>query len=162
MDWGFFDKNAGENKYLREEIVYPRKAYYYAAIIENIIFRYIWMINIFIYFESLFAEYADIIGFSFGLIEIFRRFIWNYFRLENEHLTNCGEFRAVRDISIRPTPSTIDYLRFEQVITQETDNQHEPQPNHSEDETTARTTTTIKVMNNIFNFNPNLRLSRGN
>ena len=32
----------------------------------------------------------------------FRRFIWNFFRLENEHLNNCGEFRAVRDISINP------------------------------------------------------------
>jgi hypothetical protein len=28
--------------------------------------------------------------------------VWNYFRLENEHLNNCGEFRAVRDISITP------------------------------------------------------------
>jgi hypothetical protein len=35
-------------------------------------------------------------------LEVFRRFIWNFFRLENEHLNNCGEFRAVRDISINP------------------------------------------------------------
>lgn len=33
---------------------------------------------------------------------IFRRFVWNYFRLENEHLNNCGNFRAVRDISVAP------------------------------------------------------------
>lgn len=25
MDWGLFDKNAGENKFLREEIVYAHK-----------------------------------------------------------------------------------------------------------------------------------------
>lgn len=35
-------------------------------------------------------------------IAIFRRFIWNFLRLENEHLNNCGQFRAVRDISIHP------------------------------------------------------------
>ena len=35
-------------------------------------------------------------------IVIFRHFIWNFFCLENEHLNNCGQFRAVRDISIRP------------------------------------------------------------
>lgn len=35
-------------------------------------------------------------------LEVFRRFIWNYFRLENEHLNNCGKFRAVRDISVAP------------------------------------------------------------
>lgn len=31
-----------------------------------------------------------------------RRVIWNFFRLENEHLNNCGNFRAVRDIYITP------------------------------------------------------------
>ena len=35
-----------------------------------------------------------------------RRFIWNFFRLENEHLNNCGQFRAVRDISISPIQVT--------------------------------------------------------
>lgn len=36
----------------------------------------------------------------------FRRFIWNFFRLENEHLNNCGQFRAVRDISVAPLDSS--------------------------------------------------------
>ena len=118
MDWGFFHPNAGENKYLREQIVYPNKYYYYIAIIGNSILRFIWMINIFIHFNSLFGEYADITGFTFGLLEIFRRFIWNFFRLENEHLTNCGEFRAVRDISIRPTPAPNKNIRVEQTNNQ--------------------------------------------
>lgn len=30
-----------------------------------------------------------------------RRAIWNFIRLENEHLNNCGQFRAVRDINVR-------------------------------------------------------------
>ncbi|CAF1385997.1 unnamed protein product [Adineta steineri] len=103
MDWGFFQKNSNENKYLRQQIIYEKKFYYYAAILINFFFRFIWIINIFIHFNSLFGEYSDITGFSFAFIEIVRRFIWNYFRLENEHLNNCGQFRAVRDISIRPT-----------------------------------------------------------
>ena len=28
--------------------------------------------------------------------------MWNFIRLENEHLNNCGQFRIVRDISIAP------------------------------------------------------------
>ena len=116
MDWGFFDKNAGENKFLRDQIVYPSKFYYYAAIVENILFRYIWVINVFLQFRTRSAEYADVIGFIFGLIEIFRRFIWNYFRLENEHLNNCGEFRAVRDISIAPLSSVIDHATLEDMM----------------------------------------------
>lgn len=35
-----------------------------------------------------------------------RRFVWNFFRLENEHLNNCGKFRAVRDISVAPLDSS--------------------------------------------------------
>lgn len=27
MDWGLFDRNAGENTFLREEIVYPHKVF---------------------------------------------------------------------------------------------------------------------------------------
>ena len=32
----------------------------------------------------------------------YSRFVWNLLRLENEHLNNCGKFRAVRDIGIKP------------------------------------------------------------
>ena len=41
------------------------------------------------------------------IVRISRRFLWNFFRLENEHLNNCGEFRAIRDISIVPL-ETVD------------------------------------------------------
>ena len=31
-----------------------------------------------------------------AVAEVYRRVIWNMIRLENEHLNNVGEFRAVR------------------------------------------------------------------
>lgn len=39
MDWGLFDRNAGENKFLREEVVYSSKGYYYFAIVEDFVLR---------------------------------------------------------------------------------------------------------------------------
>ena len=45
---------------------------------------------------------GNILGTILAIFEVFRRFIWNFFRLENEHLNNCGDFRVVRDISIHP------------------------------------------------------------
>ena len=120
MDWGFFEKNAGENKFLRDQIIYPSKFYYYAASLSNILFRYVWIITVFIQFRTRAAEYADVIGFIFGLVEIFRRFIWNYFRLENEHLNNCGEFRAVRDISIAPISMLVDHATLEEMMDRDT------------------------------------------
>lgn len=48
----------------------------------------------------------------------FRRFVWNFFRLENEHLNNCGQFRAVRDISIAPIDSN-DQNQLEEMMDDE-------------------------------------------
>ncbi len=75
------------------------------AIIENFVLRFIWLVRL--YDIGLKGEtYKDIVTTILGFLEVFRRFIWNFFRLENEHLNNCGQFRAVRDISIRPIQIT--------------------------------------------------------
>ncbi|KAL4219184.1 Xenotropic and polytropic retrovirus receptor 1 [Mactra antiquata] len=100
MDWGLFDSNAGENRFLREEIVYAYKFYYYFAIVEDFILRFIWSLSVSIG-EGLLVH-SEILRTLLVSLEIFRRFVWNFFRLENEHLNNCGQFRAVRDISIAP------------------------------------------------------------
>lgn len=44
--------------------------------------------------------------------------MWNFFRLENEHLNNCGEFRAVRDISVAPLNAD-DQTLLEQMMDHE-------------------------------------------
>uniref|UniRef100_A0A7N5JPP2 Solute carrier family 53 member 1 n=1 Tax=Ailuropoda melanoleuca TaxID=9646 RepID=A0A7N5JPP2_AILME len=118
MDWGLFDKNAGENTFLREEIVYPQKAYYYCAIIEDVILRFAWTVQISITSMTLSPHSGDIIATVFAPLEVFRRFVWNFFRLENEHLNNCGEFRAVRDISVAPLNAD-DQTLLEQMMDQD-------------------------------------------
>uniref|UniRef100_A0A8C7BGZ6 Solute carrier family 53 member 1 n=1 Tax=Neovison vison TaxID=452646 RepID=A0A8C7BGZ6_NEOVI len=118
MDWGLFDKNAGENTFLREEIVYPQKAYYYCAIIEDVILRFAWTVQISITSMTLLPHSGDIIATVFAPLEVFRRFVWNFFRLENEHLNNCGEFRAVRDISVAPLNAD-DQTLLEQMMDQD-------------------------------------------
>ena len=54
-----------------------------------------------------------------------RRFVWNFFRLENEHLNNCGNFRAVRDISVKPVNTDI---KAELTIEKLMDDEHGPLP----------------------------------
>ena len=54
-----------------------------------------------------------------------RRFVWNFFRLENEHLNNCGNFRAVRDISVKPFNADI---KAELAIEKLMDDEHGPLP----------------------------------
>ncbi|XP_041791897.1 xenotropic and polytropic retrovirus receptor 1a isoform X2 [Chelmon rostratus] len=118
MDWGLFDRGAGENTFLREEIVYPHKAYYYCAIIEDVILRFAWTIQISLTTMTKIHSVGDIVATVLAPLEVFRRFVWNFFRLENEHLNNCGEFRAVRDISVAPLNAD-DQTLLEQMMDQE-------------------------------------------
>ncbi len=80
--------------------------YYILGVIEDLVFRSLWTVDIFIGSRGLRLLDSTLLGTIKGILEIFRRFVWNFFRLENEHLNNVGEFRAVRDISIRPVDLT--------------------------------------------------------
>uniref|UniRef100_A0A1B0CQI8 EXS domain-containing protein n=3 Tax=Lutzomyia longipalpis TaxID=7200 RepID=A0A1B0CQI8_LUTLO len=100
MDWGLFDAKAGDNRFLREEIVYSSTWFYYFAIVEDLILRFGWTLSMSL-IEGGYIE-REIMITILSPLEVFRRFVWNYFRLENEHLNNCGNFRAVRDISVAP------------------------------------------------------------
>lgn len=98
--------------FLRKELVYPVWVYYF-AIVENVILRFGWVLTI-----SL-TEYSGIeVGLVVSLLaplEMFRRFVWNCIRLENEQLNNCGLFRAVRDIPIEVV-APIDESQLDKVI----------------------------------------------
>ncbi|XP_037560453.1 xenotropic and polytropic retrovirus receptor 1-like isoform X2 [Dermacentor silvarum] len=100
MDWGLFDSNAGENRFLREEIVYSSSGYYYFAILTDLALRFGWTLSVSL--TELGVIHSDLMVTILAPLEVFRRFVWNFFRLENEHLNNCGKFRAVRDISVAP------------------------------------------------------------
>ncbi|XP_046401369.1 xenotropic and polytropic retrovirus receptor 1-like [Ischnura elegans] len=104
MDWGLFDKKVGDNKFLREEIVYSSPFFYYFGIVEDLVLRFAWAISYGLQQAELVN--GEVMTTILSPLEVFRRFVWNYFRLENEHLNNCGKFRAVRDISVAPINSS--------------------------------------------------------
>lgn len=116
MDWGLFDRNAKDNRFLREEIVYAHKAYYYFAMIQDLLLRFTWTITVTIGEEQVIN--SEVLKTAVASLEVFRRFVWNFFRLENEHLNNCGQFRAVRDISIAPMNAN-DQALLEQMMDEE-------------------------------------------
>lgn len=105
-------KNMKRYPFLRKELVYPVWVYYF-AIVEDIILRFGWIFTI---------SLTEFSGFEIGLcvsllapMEMFRRFVWNCVRLENEQLNNCGLFRAVRDIPLEVV-APIDESHLEKVI----------------------------------------------
>lgn len=91
MDWGLLDRStatSAENRVLREDIVYASKGYYYFAILEDFVLRFGWAVSLSLT-EMGFSN-GDLITTILSSLEVFRRFVWNFFRLENEHLNNCG------------------------------------------------------------------------
>jgi hypothetical protein len=65
-------------------------------------------------------QHSAATSFFIALGEVFRRFIWNFFRVENEHMTNVGQFIAARDVPLPfsiPDPTSDDNVEAQPVIT---------------------------------------------
>ncbi|ORX45357.1 EXS-domain-containing protein [Piromyces finnis] len=97
MDWGFFKKNS-KNKFLRDDLIFPTWTYYY-VMISNLFLRAVWLFTVSPNYWGLIKN-GNIVAYASAFIEVLRRFQWNFFRMENEHTNNCGEFRAVNEMPL--------------------------------------------------------------
>eukprot|EP00051_Salpingoeca_urceolata_P019045 m.272962 g.272962 ORF g.272962 m.272962 type:complete len:757 (-) comp19335_c0_seq7:294-2564(-) len=100
-DWGLFRRGA-KHRFLRNKIEYDPRWYYF-AIVADFLFRCSWTLSLSIgFFDTTFL--SDWLVLVLAVVEIFRRCMWNVFRLENEHSNNCGRFRATREIPLPFNP----------------------------------------------------------
>jgi hypothetical protein len=106
MDWGLFRVTDTNYKLLRKNLLYS-PIWYYAAMIMNFAIRTLWLWLFFLrFYISTPIWDSQFIMFGMAFAELFRRFVWNIFRLENEHLNNADKFRAVVEM---PLPFEIDH-----------------------------------------------------
>ncbi|ESW25307.1 hypothetical protein PHAVU_003G024600 [Phaseolus vulgaris] len=92
-DWGLLQMNS-KNPWLRNELMLHRKAIYYLSMGLNLILRLAWLQTV---LHSSFENVDYRVTCLFlASLEVIRRGLWNFFRLENEHLNNAGKFRAVK------------------------------------------------------------------
>ncbi|XP_019195154.1 PREDICTED: phosphate transporter PHO1 homolog 3-like [Ipomoea nil] len=96
-DWGLLQRNS-KNPWLRDKLLVPNKAVYFAAIVVNIILRLLWM-QLILGFNLPFLH-SKATAAIVACLEIIRRGIWNFFRLENEHLNNVGKYRAFKSVPL--------------------------------------------------------------
>lgn len=96
MDWSLLDPNA-PHPYLRANLAYKNPYAYYAAIMLDPILRCTWIFYAIFYNE---LQHSAVLAFMLALGECTRRGIWVIFRVENEHNTNVGRFRASRDVPL--------------------------------------------------------------
>ena len=94
-----------KHPFLRDVLGFKRPQVYYGAMILDPILRFNWIFYA-IYGNTI--QHSAIMSFMISFSEVCRRGIWSIFRVENEHCTNVGRFRASRDVPLPydlPTPS---------------------------------------------------------
>lgn len=97
LDWGLLQKNS-KNRWLRDKLLVPHKSVYYVAIVFNILLRFVWMQTV-LNFQVSFLHRQTLVA-VVAFLEILRRGVWNFFRLENEHLNNVGKYRAFKSVPL--------------------------------------------------------------
>ncbi|GMI75337.1 PHO1 homolog 3 [Hibiscus trionum] len=95
-DWGLLNRHS-KNFLLRDKLLVPHKKVYFGAMGLNILLRFAWLQTVLNFKFSLHPQTLTTIVAS---LEIIRRGIWNFFRLENEHLNNVGKYRAFKSVPL--------------------------------------------------------------
>ncbi|XP_073130600.1 phosphate transporter PHO1 homolog 10 isoform X2 [Henckelia pumila] len=97
VDWGLLQRNS-KNLFLREKLLVSHKSVYFAAMVLDILLRFAWLqVVLPVDLQSLHGMALSTV---FACLEILRRGIWNFFRLENEHLNNVGKYRAFKSVPL--------------------------------------------------------------
>ncbi|PCH35378.1 EXS-domain-containing protein, partial [Wolfiporia cocos MD-104 SS10] len=100
MDWSLMQPHA-RYRFLRSELIYTsHRPLYYIAMITNIIIRF----EFIMYIPEKGINYV-IRTFIAAMLEMLRRWQWNFFRLENEHVGNMDQYRVTREV---PLPYSFD------------------------------------------------------
>lgn len=102
MDWSLFTSQQGI--VMREKRLYTRRYLYICAIVADFVLRFFWISTIIpATVQNPILKYGQ--GFAWigsvspGL-EILRRTIWGFIRLENEHLNNVAGYRRITNIPL--------------------------------------------------------------
>uniref|UniRef100_A0A6N2NL06 SPX domain-containing protein n=1 Tax=Salix viminalis TaxID=40686 RepID=A0A6N2NL06_SALVM len=96
-DWGLLHRHS-KNRWLRDKLLVPHKSVYFGAMVLNVLLRFAWLQTVLnfrvtsMHRETMIALVAS--------LEIIRRGMWNFFRLENEHLNNVGKYRAFKSVPL--------------------------------------------------------------
>ncbi|XWS23158.1 hypothetical protein CRYUN_Cryun29cG0097000 [Craigia yunnanensis] len=101
-DWGLLQRHS-KNRWLRDKLLIPQKSVYFGAMVLNVLLRFAWLQTVFNF--KLFALHRQTLITIVASLEIIRRGMWNFFRLENEHLNNVGKYRAFKSV---PLPFNYD------------------------------------------------------
>ncbi|KAG6668589.1 phosphate transporter PHO1-like isoform X1 [Carya illinoinensis] len=97
-DWGLLQQNS-KNLWLRDDLILKNKNIYYVSIALNAVLRVAWVESVLkLKFND--DDHKQLRDFVLASLEVIRRGHWNFYRLENEHLNNVGNYRAGKEVPL--------------------------------------------------------------
>ena len=98
MDYGLIQSGT-MNKLLRNELFYKRKWIYYTAMVLNLMGRFAWVLTISpdMVYRWIRPEFFLMVIY---MIEMCRRGMWNFFRIELKHIDLCKHFQVSDKIKL--------------------------------------------------------------
>jgi len=91
-DWGLGQR---EYNFLGPRLMYPKRAMYYSIIGIDLVLRFAWVLTLLPPESGASFALPAYLTLVSMMLEIFRRTIWGFLRLENEHRSNTAGFRRV-------------------------------------------------------------------
>lgn len=97
VDWGLLRRKS-KNKFLRDKLILHHKSVYFTAMVLDVLLRFAWLQLVLRF--NMRSLRGSTISSIFACLEVIRRGMWNFFRLENEHLNNVGKYRAFKSVPL--------------------------------------------------------------
>ena len=107
MDYGLI-QNGTTHRFLRNDLFYKKSWIYYTAMILNLMGRFAWVLTISpdVVYRWIRPEFFLMVIY---MIEMCRRGMWNFFRIELKHIDLCKHFQVSDKISL-PSSAKIKEL----------------------------------------------------
>lgn len=98
MDFGFLQPYS-PNWPLRDKLSYQEKGFYYLCMISNLFLRFLWVLSVSpeVVYRFIRPEFLSFLIYS---MEVTRRGMWNFIRVELKHIELCKEFRVTVDVDL--------------------------------------------------------------
>ena len=92
MDWGL---GRIEYKLLGPRLMYPKRSMYYAIMALDLVLRFAWVLTLIPPDTGASFALPHYLTAVSMILELYRRTVWGFLRLENEHRSNTAGFRRV-------------------------------------------------------------------
>jgi hypothetical protein len=80
--------------------MFPKRTYYYMVMAADLVLRFMWVLTLIPPQSGARFELPAYLSAISMTVELFRRTIWSFFRLEHEHRQNTSGFRRVNVVPL--------------------------------------------------------------